>query len=244
MSTDDRISTTCPVPGLDPEAYTCWRGSALGATTEALEQRLILDLIGNVSERLVLEIGCGDGSLAVELAKRGAHVVAIDASEAMIAAARLRAQVERVAIDFRVATAGKLPFQPAQFDLVAAVTVLCFVEDAAPVFGEIARVLRPGGRLVIGELNRWSTWAAERRMRAWLGSALWRSGRFRTPGQLHRLAADAGLEAGSVTGAVYFPRSERAARWMSRHDRRLARLTTFGAAFIALAAEKPLRNKS
>ena len=63
-------------------------------------------------------------------------------------------------------------------------TVLCFVQDAAPVFAEIIRVLRPSGKLMIGELGKWSSWAAARRIRAWLGSLLWRRGRFRTATEL------------------------------------------------------------
>lgn len=242
MQKDDRVSTACPLPGLDPQAYASWRGSTIGTITEGLERQLVLELLGDVSGRRMLEIGCGDGSMAVELARRGAEVTAIDASAVMISAARQRAQAERVVIDFRLATADNLPFQPTQFDLVVAVTILCFVENAAPVFSEIARVLRPGGRLVIGELNRWSTWAAERRLRAWLGSALWRRGRFRTPRQLRRLATDAGLEPGLVTGAVYYPRFRWAARWMSPFDRRIGRHTTLGAAFIAMSAQKPLHS--
>lgn len=242
MQRDDRVSTACPLPGLDPRAYARWRGSPLGATTEELERGLILELLGDVSGRRVLEIGCGDGSLAVELARRGARVTAIDASEAMIDAAQHRAATSATAIDFRVAIADNLPFQSTQFDLVVAVTILCFVENADPVFSEIARVLCPCGRLVIGELNRWSAWAAERRMRAWFGSALWRRGHFRTPRQLRRLAADAGLEPGPIIGAVYYPRFGWAARWMGPFDRRIGKLTTLGAAFIAMAAQKPLHS--
>jgi SAM-dependent methyltransferase len=230
---------SCPLPGLDPEGYARWRGSTLGAITEELERGLVLELVGDVSGKRVLEIGCGDGALAVELTRRGASMTAIDASEAMITAAKQRANASSVAIDFRVAAAQDLPFASGQFDLIVAFTILCFVEDAAPVFGEIARVLRPSGRLVIGELNRWSTWAAERRVRAWFGSALWRRGHFRSPRQLRRLALDAGLTPGPVIGAVYYPRSALAARWMSPFERRLQRFTTLGAAFLALSAVKP-----
>jgi ubiquinone/menaquinone biosynthesis C-methylase UbiE len=55
------------------------------------------------------------------------------------------------------------------------------------------------------------------------------------------LAEAAGLEVEAVQGAVYYPPCDRCARWLSRFDRRLSRLTTFGAAFIALAARKPLQ---
>ena len=132
-----------------------------------------------------------------------------------------------------------MPFPAESFDVVVAVTILCFVENAAPVFHEIARVLRPGGRLVIGELGKWSTWAAERRIRAWLGSRLWRHGRFRTARELRSLAEQAGLVAGPVRGAVYYPRWAPIMRLLTPFDAALGRLTTAGAAFLALSASKP-----
>jgi hypothetical protein len=73
----------------------------------------------------------------------------------------------------------------------------------------------------------------------WLGSRTWRSARFRTAGNLKELTHAAGLEVEAVRGAVYYPPCGRCARWLSRFDRRLSGLTTFGAAFIALAARKP-----
>jgi ubiquinone/menaquinone biosynthesis C-methylase UbiE len=229
----------CELPDLTPEVYARWRASDLGATTERLERRLVLARMGEVTDRAVLEIGCGDGHLAVKLAQMGANVSAIDASTAMVSAARERAGAHGADINIMLGEAQELPFPDEAFDLVVAVTILCFVEHASPVFKEIARVLKPGGHLVIGELGRWSTWAAERRVRAWLGSRLWQRGFFRTPGDLRELARSAGLRPLSVEGAVYYPRSAWAARHLEPFDRRLSRLTTVGAAFLVLKANKP-----
>ena len=171
--------------------------------------------------------------------KRGATVVGIDASAEMIDAAKDRSKLQNADIGFQVAMAEHLPFPAEQFDVVTAITILCFVDDATPVFREIARVLRPGGRLVIGELGKWSTWAAGRRIRAWLGSRLWRRGRFRTASELRGLAEEAGLMVKTVRGAVYYPRWGVAARVLSSLDPVLGRLTTIGAGFVALSAVKP-----
>lgn len=231
-------SEATPLPNLGPDVYAQWRASGIGAITEQLQRRLILSLLGDVKGRHVLDVGCGDGDLAVELRRRGAIVTGIDPSSDMIEAARARAKREGVQVDFCLGAAESIPFAGERFDAVVAMTILCFVTNVDPVFGEIARVLRPGGALVIGELGKWSLWAAARRIRAWLGSPLWRRGRFRTPGELRRLAEQAGLAAGPVHGAIYYPRWQKAARVLAPWDAALGRLTTIGAAFLALSAAK------
>ena len=107
----------CDLPGLRPEDYARWRASEVGAITERVERRLVLDLIGDVRGKTVLDVGCGDGDLAIEPSKRGARVSGIDVSESMIEAARARAAGEKVDIDFRVAAAQEVPFQENQFDI-------------------------------------------------------------------------------------------------------------------------------
>ena len=237
----ENSATACTIPDLGPEVYARWRASEIGTTTERLERRLILELIGDVSGCRVLDVGCGDGEFALELARRGAIVTGIDASAAMIDASKDRAKQHNADVTFQVAMAEHLPFPAEQFDVVTAITILCFVEDAAPVFREIAGMLRPEGRLVIGELGKWSTWAAGRRIRAWLGSRLWRRGRFRTANELRGLAEQAGLMIKGVHGAIYYPRWGLAARLLSPYDPMLSRVTTLGAGFVALSAIKPAR---
>jgi predicted RNA methylase len=76
---------------IGPGAYTSWRATSLGAITEALELRLILDLMGELQGARVLEAGCGDGTLVCAAASRGAEVTGVDPDPAMLAAARSRA---------------------------------------------------------------------------------------------------------------------------------------------------------
>jgi SAM-dependent methyltransferase len=122
---------------------------------------------------------------------------------------------------------------------VLAVTLLCFVRDKLGALREMARVLAPGGLLVIGDLNRWSLWAARRRMRGWLGSPLWRNSTFLSAPEISSLAKAAGLEVENAAGAVYFPPLEVVARALAPVDRLARQAATFGAAFVAVAARRP-----
>ena len=230
------------IPYLGPEVYQRWRDSELGAITEKLEHELILKLVGDVSGARVLDIGCGDGMLAVLLSKRGANVVGFDASQAMLEAARERASEQQVDIEFSLGRAERLPFADDSFDVVVAVTVLCFVADAEQTFKEIGRVLKPGGRLVIGELGKWSMWAVRRRIKAWCGSGLWRFGHFRAARELQRLTRFGGLIPSKVHGAIYYPPNRYGARWLFRYDPWFARRSTLGAAFLAVSAVKPTQH--
>ena len=220
-------------------AYADWRASTLGRITDRLEDALLTELLGGVAGHAVLDLGCGDGRLAMRLAAAGAHVVGLDADPVVLRAAAARAAAAREAVVFASGRAEALPFAAASFDVVVAVTVLCFVPDAEAVFHEVARVLRPGGAAVIGELGRWSLWALRRRIRGWLGNRLWRAAHFRTRGELRRLAAGAGLEVRAVRGAVFYPPVAALACAMAPLDPWLGRITAIGAAFVALRAEKP-----
>ena len=132
-----------------------------------------------------------------------------------------------------------LAFPDGSFDVVLAVTVLCFVDDAARAVGEMGRVLRPSGRLLIGELGRWSLWAAKRRVSGWLGSRVWRRAAFRSAHALKGLVTGAGLAVTGVHGAVYYPPFGPMAALLAGCDAWIGKRTTAGAAFLVVEGRKP-----
>jgi hypothetical protein len=97
--------------------------------------------------------------------------------------------------------------------------------------------------VVIGELGRWSLWAAVRRVRGWLGHPVWKAVRPRTRGELRRLAEAHGLVVCDTRGAIHYPPCGIAATVAEPFDRCLGRRMTGGAAFLAVAAIKPLPNR-
>ena len=225
---------------ISPEAYTRWRESELGARTESLEKEAVFALAGNLAGLRVLDVGCGDGAYLIHATRLGATVTGLDISPAMLAAARRRAGAAGVSVEWHEGRAEALPFQTASFDVVIAVTVLCWwVTDHTAAVQEMARMLRPSGIVVIGELGRYSLWALARRIRGWFGEKFWREAHFWTTEELRRLVESGGLEFGAVRGAVYYPPSRLVAKWLAPLDSLLSKITPTGAAFLCVRAGKP-----
>ncbi len=228
--------------GVDPDSYRRWRAIELGRRVEAIEQAKIFALAGPLAGRRVLDIGTGDGSYAIAAARQGAaRVVGVDRNLDMLAAARRRATQAGVStrVEFVTADAARLPFPDRSFDRVLAVTMLCVCEDPQAVLVEMARVLEPGGIVVIGELGAWSSWALARRIRATLGSASavhWQRARFWTLASLRDALVSAGFEPERSASAIRFPPIERLAGVLAPLDRLTDGLGSVGAAFIAWRA--------
>jgi trans-aconitate methyltransferase len=120
----------------DPEAY-----GRDGAFVHGLAGGVVEWLAAGPGER-ILDLGCGDGQLTARLAATGADVVGMDASEAMVVAARARG----IAAD--VASAESLPYPDASFDAVFSNAVLHWVRNHDAMMAEVRRVLKPGSRFV------------------------------------------------------------------------------------------------
>ena len=130
----------------------------------------LLDILGDVSEKTVLDIGCGNGHITREIAKRAGKVIGIDISPEMLEQARrLYEDVDN--LQFLSASAGQLPFPNEVFDATfCSMTIITFpsVEMLKGMFKEAARVLKPGGILAISWSNihaldekskfRWTDW--------------------------------------------------------------------------------------
>ena len=234
----DEGDSTAKVLEVTPDSYVRWRSSFLGDVTERLEQHAILAAAGDLSGRSVVDAGYGDGAFAVAAWAKGARVSGVDASQAMLQAARTRALRDGAKIDLVHGSVENLPFPPGTFDVVVMTSVLCTVQDPLRAVSEAARVLRPGGRLVLGELHRYSIWALTRRLRGWLGNPFWSGVRFWTVGEIRAMVHHAGLSVQYVRGCIYYPPWETAARLLWRADQPLSHLGTFGAAFLIVQAGK------
>jgi SAM-dependent methyltransferase len=108
-----------------------------------------LRLLGDVSGRRILELGCGGGQCSIAFAKQGATAVGIDLSENQLAFARDLAKREGVEVAFYQSTAADLKrFAPASFDVVFSAYALLYVPDVTTCLAEVHRVLLTDGQFV------------------------------------------------------------------------------------------------
>jgi SAM-dependent methyltransferase len=125
-----------------------------GEAAERLNE-VMAGRLPNAPDMLVLDIGCGVGGPACFIAERtGSRVIGITNSHAGMAEAERFAHERglRERIDFRYAEAQQLPFENDAFDAVWSCEAMHNFADKAPVVRELARVLRPGGTAVLGDL--------------------------------------------------------------------------------------------
>lgn len=106
----------------------------------------------------VLDLACGTGVSTVELAKSGAYAVGADLSTGMLAQGKRTPSVQRAEIPLIAGDALRLPFADDAFDAVTISFGLRNVVQTSQALREMARVVRPGGALVICEFSR-PTWA-------------------------------------------------------------------------------------
>jgi len=130
-------------------------GTELGRQVLDAEVRLLLERLPE--EGRVLSVGCGVGVHEVELRRRRPRLdlVCSDLQDDMLA--EVPGEMARVGADMTA-----LPFADGSFDAVYEITALVFVEEPDIALAEMARVLRPGGLLLLLALNPVSKWGRDR----------------------------------------------------------------------------------
>jgi SAM-dependent methyltransferase len=114
----------------------------------------IADTVEPRAGQRILDVGCGNGTAEVKLSRlriSQIEVVAVDLLFDRVAEARAAAQSHNIGTGFAAADACALPFADASFDSAFCVAVLQHIRDVPRAVGELARVTRPGGRVVAVE---------------------------------------------------------------------------------------------
>ena len=152
---------------------------ALYRTADVMRRRtLVHSTLGAAPGERILDVGCGPGYYVAELLERvgpAGAVAGVDSSAQLLALAGRR-NAGHANVDFHLADATALPVADASFDAALSVQVLEYVANVAAALAELRRALRPGGRLVVWDVD-WATvsWHSEhpermtRVLRAWDG---------------------------------------------------------------------------
>jgi SAM-dependent methyltransferase len=121
-------------------------------------RRLVRAALAAAPGECILDLGCGPGFYCAELIAEvgpGGSIVGLDASASMLALAGRRCEGHEC-VEFREGDATSLPVDDASFDAALCVQVLEYVPDLAAVLAELHRALRPGGRVVLWDVD-WAT---------------------------------------------------------------------------------------
>ena len=119
-------------------------------------RRALVEALAPAEGMRILDVATGTGMVAFALAARGATVVGLDQSEAMLSRAQARLDATpRLAdcLSFRAGEAEALPFADGEFDALSFTYLLRYVDDRAATMRELARVVKPGGRIAMVEFG-------------------------------------------------------------------------------------------
>jgi SAM-dependent methyltransferase len=180
----------------DAGDFDRWFDQPWGRYASGIERAAVLDAAGDLSGTTVADIGCGTGRLTAELERRAPWVVGLDPDPSMLAVA-----ARRTAVPLVVGDGHRLPFGTHAVAVAIAVTVCEFTVDPGGVIAELARITRPGGRVIVGALNRNSPWGLANRRQ--LDQPPWDRARFLTADDLCTLGRPHGTI--EVRGALVTP---------------------------------------
>lgn len=161
-----------------------------------------------------LDIGCGGGLVSEPMARLGASVTAVDASEANIKTAMTHAEQSGLSIDFRAGTVEELiEAGEAPFDVVLNLEVVEHVADPAQFLKDCAGLVKPGGLMIVATLNRTAkAWAlaivGAEYVLGWLPKGTHEFEKFLRPDEIEAPLKAAGLQVDAPQGVSFNPLSD------------------------------------
>jgi SAM-dependent methyltransferase len=133
------------------QGYDSWAATYDGEPNGAfpLQDEVLLPMLDGIAPGVTVDAACGTGRITRELVKRGHRVLGFDISPGMLA--RARANVPDA--EFAEASFTDLPVEDSSADNVVCTLAVSHLDDLGPFFAEAARVLKPGGHLVISTVQ-------------------------------------------------------------------------------------------
>ena len=216
-----------------PERYEEWFSTPIGRLVRQVEAEVVLDLLSAGPGEYLLDAGCGTGVFTTDFIAAGASVVGLDISFPMLRTAITKAP--QSSFSAILGDMGRLPFKSNSFTKTVSITALEFIEDARNAIGELFRVTRPGGYVLVATLNSLSPWAERRRGKTIRGQRhVLENAFYRSPEDLLALSPSPGV----FRTAVHFEKSDDIVRAALVEKRgRQGNLKT--GAFVAVRWQKP-----
>ncbi len=156
----------------------------------------------------ILDVGCGGGLISEPLARIGANVTAIDASEKNIQIAKIHAKKSELKIEYLVSSVEEMAKSEKKFDVVLALEIIEHVADVELFIKSCSDLVKTGGILFVATINRTpkslvlAKFAAEYLLR-WLPAGTHNWEKFVKPSELNESAEKHGLTLKSITGFSY-----------------------------------------